>query len=67
MFVSKILALLGATASAINFLKLDQGGDDASLHCINGNTFCQRTREFKIDQQAQAGNDLLYSIDPTSI
>jgi hypothetical protein len=49
MFVSKILALLGATASAINFSKLDQMGDDASLHCINGNTFCQRTREFKID------------------
>ena len=40
MFAAKIISLLGATASAIGFEKFDQAGDDASLHCLDGNTFC---------------------------
>ncbi len=41
------LALLFATSFSA---EVKQVGDDASLHCLDGNHFCQRTREWKIDQ-----------------
>ena len=46
MFAAKIVALLAASATAID---IANQGDDASLHCLDNNTFCQRTREWKID------------------
>lgn len=67
MFAARIISLLGASVAAIDFAKLDTAGDDASLHCFDGNTFCQRTREFKLDQQAGAGDDLAYHIIPDTI
>ena len=55
MFAAKIVSLLGVTASAVDFEKLvatEHAGDDASNYCLDGTTFCQRTREFKLDQNS---------------
>lgn len=54
MLGARVLApLLSVMAvKAADFSKLKStvnGGDDASLHCLDGTAFCQRTREFKID------------------
>ena len=55
----KFAALLGA-AAAIDF---QQVGDDASLHCLENNTFCQRTREWKLDQNdPTAAKDIQYAL-----
>ena len=50
MFAAKIISMLSATVLAIDFQKAQEVGDDASLHCLDNNAFCQRTREWKIDQ-----------------
>lgn len=41
-------------------------GDDASNYCLDGTAFCERTREFKIDQDT-AKSDIMYNIDPKSV
>lgn len=61
MFAVGIISLLGASVAAIDFANIDAPGDDASLHCLGGNTFCERTREFKIDAQSGAAPELAYS------
>ena len=53
MFAAKLVSLLSASAAAVEFSHAEgyaaSAGDDASLHCLSGTAFCERTREFKID------------------
>ena len=37
-------------------------GDDASKHCISGNHFCRRTREFKLQALKQHTQQLNYHV-----
>ena len=68
MFTVKLVALLVATATAIDIEPSAGQGDDASLHCLDNTAFCQRTREWKIDQQQNAGESSLgYSILEDSV
>ncbi len=61
MFAAKIISMLSATALAIDFNQVDQAGDDASLHCLDNTPFCQRTREWKLDQaDISAPKDISY-------
>ena len=42
-------------------------GDDASKHCISGNHFCRRTREFKLQALKQHTQQLNYHVQAESI
>ena len=59
MFKPKFIALLGAVAQAGN----QASGDDASLHCLDGTPFCERTREWKLDQSKTPDTDLFYKAE----
>ena len=36
--------------------------DDATAHCLSGNSFCERTREFKLDVLRNSGSEISYSL-----
>ena len=61
MQLVRILALFGTLVLAT---RIEQSsGDDASLNCLDGTGFCERTREWKIDQSLNSPSDLSYSAD----
>lgn len=52
-----------------NIFEAQKVGDDASNYCLDGTPFCQRTREFKIDQDPAhpSSSDIRYNVDVNSV
>ena len=57
-FVLSLATFIASTQAA----EITKIGDDASLYCLDDNNFCQRTREWKIDQNdASSPKDIGYA------